>query len=306
MRTDPVLLGFDIGGTQIRVALADGGRMLATRSTNWPVGLSPAEELARIADLALALAAGAGKTGTVAAAGVSLAATLDAEGTVVSWPNRPQWRGLRFKTLLESRLGVPVAVEDDANAAALAEWQDGAGQGYSDLMVMMAGTGVGCGLILNGRLFRGSGGWAGELGHQVMLPGGEECPCGHRGCLQTVASGRAIERSALRRNLPDAAALGRAAEEGQAWAVEEVAACGGWLGLAAANVVNLLDLEAVLVGGGLCKLPAVWWDALSETFDANLLNRDRRRVSLHKAALTEDAGLLGATCLARQLAGLTG
>lgn len=123
--------------------------------------------------------------------------------------------------------------------------------------------------------------------------------------MQTLASGRALERSAASRNLPDAASLGRAAEEGQAWAVEEIAACGGWLGLAAANVVNLLDVEAVIVGGGLCNLPAAWWDALGERFEANLLNRGHRRVVLRKAALTEDAGLVGAVSLARRLAGLT-
>lgn len=306
MRNDSAVLGFDIGGTRIRVALADGNRVIATGATLWPPGLSAAEELGHIADLAVALADARGKLEAVSAAGVSLAAMVDADGVVVSWPNRPTWRGLPFKALLEERLGVPVAVEDDANAAALAEWQFGAGRGYRNLMVMMAGTGVGCGLILDGSLFRGSSGWAGELGHQVMLPDGSECPCGRRGCLQTVASGRALERSAAARNLPDAAALSRAAEEGEAWAAEEIIACGGWLGLVAANVVNLLDLEAVIVGGGLCGLPAVWWGALSGRFDANLLNRDRRSVVLRKAALTEDAGLLGATSLARGLAGLTG
>jgi glucokinase len=305
MTTDAVVIGLDIGGTWIRVALADGGRVLATRATRWPDGLSPAEEVGHIADFAVALARESGKVEVVSAAGVSLAAMVDGDGVVVSWPNRTRWRGLSFKALLEERLGVPVAVEDDANAAALAEWQSGAGRGYRNLLVMTAGTGVGCGLILDGALFRGSRGWAGELGHQVMLPDGAECPCGHRGCLQTLASGRALERVAATRNLPDAAALVLAAEEGQAWAAGAIAACGGWLGLAAANVVNLLDLEAVIVGGGLCSLPAAWWDALGERFDANLLNRTERRVVLRKATLTEGAGLAGATSLARRLAGLT-
>jgi glucokinase len=190
MRTDAAVLGFDIGGTRIRVALADASRVIATGATSWPPGLSAAEEMEHVADFALALAGERGK--------------------------------------------------------ALAEWQFGAGRGYQNLLVLMAGTGVGCGLILNGSLFRGSNGWAGGLGHQVVLPDGLECPCGRRGCLQTLASGRALERSAASRNLPDAASLSRAAEGGQAWAIEEIAACGGWLGLAAANVVNLLDVEAVI------------------------------------------------------------
>lgn len=298
--TKATVIGFDIGGTWIRVALADESRTIATEATPWPSGLSPVEEINFIADFALNLVGQWRKTDSVCAAGVSLAAMVDVGGTVISWPNRPHWRALSFKTILETRLGVPVAVEDDANAAALAEWQFGAGRGYHNLMVMMAGTGVGCGLILNGSLFRGQTGWAGELGHLVMLPDGMDCPCGHRGCLQTVASGRALERVALERNLADVAALVNASEEGQAWASEELAVCGNWLGLAAVNVVNLLDLEAVIVGGGLSSLPASWWNALTGTFHANLLNRNHRQVQLHKAALSEMAGVIGATSLAWQ------
>ena len=301
METEAIVIGFDIGGTWIRVALADESRLIATDAARWPSGLSPAGEVDFIAEMARKLAGKWGKTDSALAAGVSLAAMVDAGGSVVSWPNRPRWRGLSFKNMMETRLGVPVAVEDDANAAALAEWQFGAGRGYHYLMVMMVGTGVGCGLILNGRLFRGATGWAGELGHLVMLPDGMECPCGLRGCLQTIASGRALDRAALARDLPYAWALVKASAEGQAWALEELAVCGSWLGIAAANVTNLLDLEAVIVGGGLSGLSGAWWDALAETFNAHLLNRNYRQVKLHKATLSETAGLRGATSLAWQL-----
>lgn len=303
METEATVIGFDIGGTWIRVALADASRMIATEAARWPSGLSPAGEVDFIADMARKLAGKCGKTDSTLAAGVSLAAMVDAGGTVVAWPNRPCWRSLSFKTMMEARLGVPVAVEDDANTAALAEWQFGAGRGYRYLMVMMVGTGVGCGLILNGQLFRGQTGWAGELGHLVMLPEGMECPCGERGCLQTIASGRALDRVAVARGLPDARALVNASAEGEAWATEELAVCGSWLGLAAANVTNLLDLEAVIVGGGLSGLSAPWWNALTETFNAHLHNRDYRQVKLHKATLSEMAGLRGATSLAWQLIG---
>ena len=298
MKTEATVIGVDIGGTWIRVALADESRIIGTEATRWPSGLSPAEEVNFIADVALKFAGKWGKADSVLAAGVSLAALVDVGGTIVTWPNRPQWRALPFKTILETRLGVPIKIEDDANAAALAEWQFGAGRGYHYLMVIMAGTGVGCGLILNDSLFRGHTGWAGELGHLVMLPEGIECPCGHRGCLQTVASGRALERVAFARNLPDAAALVNASQEGQAWASEELAVCGGWLGLAAANVANLLDLEAVIVGGGLSGHSEPWWKALTERFYANLLNRNHRQVNLHKATLSETVGLIGAISLA--------
>lgn len=296
MKTEATVIAFDIGGTWIRVGLADKSGILATESMGWPSGLSPAEEVNFIGDVALNLAGKWGKADSVLAAGVSLAAMIDVEGTVVTWPNHLQWQGLPFKTILEQRLGVPVSIEDDANAAALAEWQFGAGRGYRSLIVIMAGTGVGCGLVLNGSLFRGQTGWAGELGHFIMLPDGMECPCGHRGCLQTVASGRALERVAFARNLPNVAALVNASDEGQLWASAELANCGGWLGLAAANIANLLDLQAVIIGGRLSGNSVVW-NALTEKFYANILNPVHRQVDLHKATL-ETSGLIGATCLA--------
>lgn len=303
MKTASTVIGVDIGGTWIRVALVDETQLIALEVIRWPVGLSPAEEVKSIADACSNLAGRCGKADSVLAVGVSLAAMVDIEGTVVSWPNRPSWQALPFKALMVKHLGVPVTVEDDANAAALAEWRFGAGRGYQHLMVMMVGTGVGCGLILNGGLFRGQRGWAGELGHQVMLPDGLECPCGHRGCLQTVASGRALERFARARNLPDAAALFNASEEGQEWASEHLAICGSWLGLVAANVANLLDLEAVIVGGGLSGLSALWWDVLTKTFQSNLLNRSHRQVILQTATLAETAGIRGAASLAWQSVG---
>ncbi len=299
------VIGIDIGGTWIRVALADENRIIAREATLWPSGLTPTDEVRFIADLALTLSDRFGTTGSVLAVGVSLAAMVDVGGTVVSWPNRPQWKGLPFKSNLEARLGLPATVEDDANAAALAEWQFGAGRGYSYLMVIMAGTGIGCGLVLNGSLFRGQTGWAGELGHVVMLPDGVDCSCGHRGCLQTLSSGRALEKIASERNLPDVQALVNASDEGMIWATKELAACGSWLGLAAANVVNLLDLEAVIIGGAV-TVNSDWWNALTGSFYRNLLNIGHRQVNLHKASLSETAGLVGATSLAWQLAKTAG
>jgi glucokinase len=304
MDSEANFLGFDIGGTQVRAALAKGNQIVASQSAQWPQGLSPADEVEFIASLASDLMSQMGVTDSVCAAGVSLAALVDQDGNVVHWPNRPTWRGLAFQSLLQARLAVPTVVEDDANAAALAEWTFGAGRGYRHVLVMLVGTGVGAGLILDGRLFRGEHGWAGELGHLVMLADGPACPCGHRGCLQMMASGRALERVAAERGLPGAPAVTAAAERDEAWALAALAECGRWLGLAAANVVNLLDLDGVVVGGGLSRLGPPWWSSLEETLRANLLNPTYRRVALHRAALPDTAGLLGALSLAWQKVGL--
>ncbi|HYP25627.1 MAG TPA: ROK family protein [Blastocatellia bacterium] len=306
MQSGPFYLGLDIGGTRVRAALGSGLNVGPTLSDEWPDGLSPESAVGFIADLASGLISESGAAGTVRACGVSLAALTNKQGEVVSWPNHPDWRGLPFESMLGSRLGLPLVIEDDANAAALAEAKLGAGRDYRNLLVMMAGTGVGAGLILRGRLFRGSNGWAGELGHQIVLPGGPECACGHRGCLQLVASGRALERAAAEHGLPGAAALSEAAARGEVFALEALADCGRWLGLAAANVVNLLDLEAVIVGGGLSKLGAPLWPALEGALRTNLLVQSHRSVALHQAALPDDAGVRGAILLAQDACGESG
>lgn len=299
---DPALyLGFDIGGTNVRVALGHGAEIVASRAAPWPSGLAPTEEVAFVADLARALIDESGRQVTmVRAAGVALAALTDRDGRVVDWPNRPAWRGLQFRTVLAERLALPTIVEDDANAAALAEYALGAAQGFAHVVVITVGTGIGAGLILDGSLVRGRHGWAGELGHLVMQRDGPCCACGHAGCLQMLASGRALERIAVAHGLPDVAALVKAAEQSEQWALEALAECGRWLGLAAANVVNLLDLEAVVIGGGLSALDEPWWSSLQSSLEANLLAPSVRQVSLRRAVLPDTAGMLGALCLAQQ------
>lgn len=291
VRGEGTFLAFDIGGTNIRIAIVNDGRVCTRCAAQWPAALSPVEEVSFICDLARYVVDEAGARGLVRAVGISMAGLLDGMGHVVSWPNRPSWNGLALRALLEERLILPVILEDDANSAAVAEWSFGAGRGFENLMVMTIGTGVGAGLILGGRLFRGTHGWAGELGHIIMDPGGPECPCGRRGCLQALASGRSLERAAKGMKAP---ALGDERE-----ASGGVEACGFWLGLAAANTVNLLDLEAVVIVGGLSALGGSWWSALEKTLRSNLLNGESRAIVLRRGQLADTAGLLGAAKLAQ-------
>jgi glucokinase len=297
-----MLLGFDIGGTHVRVALARGKQIVAMKRFHWPPALTPAEEVEFVAAAALELASKHGSRNQVSAAGVSMAAMLDRDGRVVQWPNRPLWKGLFFRELIESALKMPAAIEDDANAAALAELIYGAGQGCDHLLVIMAGTGVGAGLILNKSLFRGRNGWAGELGHISLLPDGPACACGKRGCLQSLASGRRLERLTIERGLKTVAELKAAAENRELWAIEALSECGSWVGRGAAIVADLLDLDAVVIGGGLSQLGEIWWKSLRETFQANLLNSTHRNVRLCPAELPDQSGILGAITLAERLA----
>jgi glucokinase len=293
-----LVLGFDIGGTNVRVAVGVEAEILAARSMAWPDALSPMEEIDFLADRAQALIDELGFERPIAA-GASLAALVDPNGTVVNWPNRAKWKGLAFRSLLQTKLQAPVAVEDDANAAALAEARFGAAIGYQHALVMTVGTGIGGGLILDGRLFRGPRGWAGEIGHlKVTSAYAAVCSCGRRGCLQSVASGRVLDQIAIKRGMSDGRALVKVAERGETWALNAIEEAGRWLGLGASNIVNLLDLEAVVIGGGLSLLGQTWWKAVHRSFRENLLNAGRRDVALLPASLPETAGILGALCLA--------
>jgi len=277
--------------------------VLASYDEKWPNGLSPEDEVKFVADLALGLIEETRLPEPAKAAGVSLAALVNKEGVVIDWPNRPSWRGLSFRALLEQRIGLPVIIEDDCNAAAIAEWTLGAGRGYRNGLVAMIGTGIGAGLILDGRLFRGSNGWAGELGHITVEPNGDPCPCGKRGCLQLLAAGRALDNLAIRRGLGGASDLVTAAGRGETWARDSLEASGRWIGLALGSVINLLDLEAIIIGGGLSRLGSLWWTTIEKTLRSQVLNSSHRSIALHKAVLPGTAGLLGAITLAGQGAG---
>jgi glucokinase len=303
MKLDTVVLGFDIGGTRVRAAVARGIDILASRSSLWPPGLSPEDEVKFVANLALDLMEETHLRASVKAAGISLAAIVNEDGVVIDWPNRLSWRGLQFRSMIEERIGLPTLIEDDGNAAALAEWAFGAGRGYHHGMVVMIGTGIGAGLILNDRLFRGSKGWAGELGHVTVEPDGPECPCGKRGCLQLLAGGRALDKLAVKRGLGGTNDLVIAANVGEHWAQEALKASGRWIGLALGSVVNLLDLEAIIVGGGLSRLGPPWWTTIEETLRREIFNSAHRGIVLSKALLPEECGLLGAITLACQMSG---
>ncbi|MBW3550848.1 MAG: ROK family protein, partial [Proteobacteria bacterium] len=206
--------------------------------------------------------------GEVVGVGFGIPCLIDQRtGTAVMAVNLPL-NHLPFRDLMAERLGLPVTIDNDANCAALAEARAGAGRGASELVMLTLGTGIGGGLVLGGELYRGSVGAAAELGHMVVDLDGPPCQgsCPNRGCLESVASGTALVRAASLAvaSRPDTA-LGRALEDGRpltgplvtelahdgdAAAVEALALIGGWLGVGIANLVNMLNPEVVVIGGG--------------------------------------------------------
>lgn len=248
----PHIIGIDIGGTKCAVALAREGELLERIEFATAEERSPTEALRRLAALAERLLSERQVSRQyVVGVGVSCGGPLDAErGVILSPPNLPGWDEVPAKEILEGSLMLPVKVENDANATAVAEWRLGAGQGLRSLAFLTVGTGIGAGLILDGVLYRGKSGYAGEIGHTVILPDGPLCLCGKRGCLETLASGSSIGRAYADRIGRNAS--GRDAVSaylgGEPAAVEVVSAAAGYLGIGIANLLQTLDLERVILG----------------------------------------------------------
>ena len=276
-RRGGVLLGFDIGGTKTAACLADaGGRPRLSASAPTPADPSAAIELLRRLGRRLLTAGGrARKPAKLLAVGVCAPGPLAPDGTLIAPPNMPRWRRVDLRTPLRRAFGAPVRVENDANAAALAEGRFGAARGLSDYIYLTMSTGVGGGIVCGGRLLRGRTGNAGEIGHQIVRAGGPRCGCGRRGCLEAVAGGGAIARR-LRREVRPGTILWRlaggrrSAIDARLWlhalrrgdplarrvADDYVAA----VSTAVANLVFTFDPQAVILGtlvarGGRLLLP---------------------------------------------------
>jgi glucokinase len=239
----PVVIGLDVGGTKILSGLVDReGNVLAEREAPSPDG-SEEGVLA-----ALDAAVEALLDDRVAAIGYGIPANLErGTGRILHAMNLPL-DDVDLLSRAKERFGLPVGIENDASAAALAEWRRGAGRGTQNLVMFTLGTGVGGGIVLDGRLFRG---WA-ELGHMVVQEGGEECVCGGHGHLEVLASGQAGDRAARELYGADADAhtLIARARTDDAAARAALARIGESLGVAVASLVNILDPELTVVGGG--------------------------------------------------------
>ncbi|MBU5614816.1 ROK family protein [Geomonas azotofigens] len=288
-------IGIDLGGSNLRFALVDRqGRVLARSA-------EPTLPAAGLASLLSRLLCGverlrreaAGMGFGTAALAVGVPGLVCSDGVVRASVNVPVLEGVPLARELSVATGMPVATLNDANACALGEKRYGAGRGYRSLIALTLGTGVGSGLILDGKLWTGVDGAAGEFGHIPVEPEGRPCGCGSRGCLEQYASAGAIARGG-----DDAAAVARRARQGDAAAIAVFAEAGRYLGIAAAGVVNLLNLEAVILCGGVARS----FDLLAPSLRRELVSRtfaiSGGRVRVEPGVLGDDAGVLGAAVAA--------
>lgn len=309
--SEPIAIGVDIGGTQLRAATVDAdGHILDRRRHPTPAG--DASELVTVLRSVASDLDAAGQLPI----GVGIAGLVTAEGVVRYGPNI----GVRDLPLAAALAGMSaggVVVVNDASAATFGEQRFGAGRGASDLLLFTVGTGVGGGVVVAGQLVLGRGGFAGELGHLIVAEGGRPCPCGNLGCIEAYASGSAIGAMA-REALADPAVdsslrevedpVGKdvtaAAEAGDRLASRVLEDAGRWLGVAAASLVNVLDPQLVLVGGGAATATAPWLlPAARDSLADHLVGADwREPPPIELATLGDDAGVVGSALLAAERA----
>ncbi len=303
----PIILGVDIGGTDIKLGLVDESGLRESAK----IATFPAEGPERAAARVAAWVGANRGAGPVAAAGVDCAGLIDgARGVLHVSPNLAGWVDVPLGGLFERALGVPVIVENDANAAAYGEWRAGAGRGLSNFVCLTLGTGVGGGMIVNGALYRGSTGFAGEIGHTIVLEGGPLCACGHRGCVESLIGASAIiararamlASSGERRPAWDDALtverIARAAQDGDSVAAAALAETGRWLGVALTNVVHVLAPEAIALGGGVAGAGELILAPARETLRGCVMDELMARVRIVPAELGNSAAVIGAAFLA--------
>ena len=303
-------IGVDLGGTNIKAALVSpSGQIEAmdSRPTQTETGADGVSD--RIADMVRHLSSVRSLAlEDLAGVGVGVPGVTTADGTVILAPNL-DWHHVPFKRMLEERLKIRVEVDNDANVAALAEARVGVGAGCDTLVFFTLGTGIGGGIVINGRIHHGASHAAGEVGHLCILPDGPICGCGKPGCLEAITAGPAMVkfvqnglsegRDSSAKDAEDLTpeAICKAAAQGDALCLEAVNQSARYLGLAIANLIHLLSPDVIAIGGGISAAGDVIFNPIVESARAQALEGMYEHTRIVLAELGNDAGSLGAAFL---------
>ncbi len=313
------VIGVDLGGTKIYTALAAGDGKILTE-TKLPTEAEKGQEhvVGRIIEtIEYVQNAAAVPPGTVRALALGAPGPLDTKKGIIHFAPNLRWHNVPIAQILEERMSLPVSLDNDANLAALGEHVFGAGRGVANMVYITVSTGVGGGLILDGKLYRGSADGAGEIGHMMVSPGGPLCSCGNRGCLEAVASGTAIAREAkdlVARGGGQKILTAAEGDPGKISAAEVAAAAAGgdpeaifiitkaahFIGIGIANILNLLNPSLVVLGGGVMKIGELLWKGITLKVESRTMEAARRAVRLVPAELGGRSGVMGAIALALQ------
>jgi glucokinase len=316
-------IGIDIGGTKVAGGLVtpEGVVVGRARRDTPHRSKSPAvveDTIVEVVDELLAAA-----DDEVAGVGIGAAGFVAADRATVVFAPHLSWRDEPLQANLQRRVPVPISVDNDANAAVWAEWRFGAARGQSNVVMVNLGTGIGGALLLDGRVLRGQFGIAGEFGHMQVVPGGQRCECGNKGCWEQYASGNALVREArslVTANSPVATDLlaraggdpmaltgpmiTEAAREGDPTATELLTEIGHWLGVGIANLAAAFDPGMFVIGGGVSAAGDLLLEPATTMFRRSLTGRGYRPLArIVLAELGNEAGLIGAADLARDGAG---
>jgi len=300
-------IGIDIGGTNLRLALITmSGEVVARLKYSSLIveGRDAFCERVLFGVEGLRHEA-ASRNFDVAGIGVGIPGLVDSDGFIHASVNMRPLDGFNLSTFLAEKTGLKVESANDANAIAVGEHLFGAGRGFASFMVITIGTGLGSGLMLDGRLWKGAGGFASEFGHVTVNPDGYACPCGNHGCLERYVSADALQRSiadtfpaeADRYCLLTAEELAVMARGGDLISSEAFNQMGKWLGIALASISNVLNLEAIIVGGGVGGSLDLIEPALREELSKRCFSEIYHDLKILKGSLGDDAGLFGAAAL---------
>lgn len=308
-------IGIDVGGTKIAGGVvAEDGTLVATARRE-----SPARDPEAIADSIAEVVAGLCEGREVAALGLAPAGWIDLEGTEIMFAPNLAWRAEPLRSLVQERVALPTIMENDANAAAWAEYRFGSGQGARVLLMVTIGTGIGGGMVVDGKVFRGGFGVAVEPGHMRVVPGGRPCACGLLGCWEAYGSGTALTVRARELAMADPASapvllrlaggdpdairgplVSEAATQGDPAARQSFAELARWIGEGLASLASVLDPDVVVIGGGVSESIDLDLEAVIEAFGPAESGAGHRPVpQIRRAVLGNNAGLIGAADLAR-------
>jgi glucokinase len=289
------VIGVDVGGTKILAGVVERDGTVVTHR-EYP---TPLESEAELLD-GLEAAVRELLDESVGAVGFGIPSRIDQRaGVAIGSVNIPLV-DVPFRDVMRQRLGLPVEIDNDANAAAIAEWKVGAGRGTTDMIMLTLGTGVGGGLILGGRPYRGSIGAGGELGHLVIVHDGALCSCGGHGHLESYVSGKAADEVARQEFGPaaDAHRLVRLANEGDAKAIELLTEIGRKLGSGLGSLINVFDPQLIVVGGGFAAAGELLFAPAREVMAREALKPMHDSIRVVRAELGTSAGMIGAAMVA--------
>ena len=321
--SDKPVVAVDVGGTKFIAAVVDSkGKMLSRVYCPTCAEQGPRKVIKRLsATINQAVKESGAGLKSIGGIALAIAGIIDINrGLITAAPNLPDWSNIRLDDLLHDEFKMPAYLLNDASAAALGEHRFGAGQGVDNLLFLTVSTGIGGGIIINGELYNGTDGAAGEMGHMIVLADGPECHCGQHGCLEALASGTAIARLARERleegenSLLEKMVEGdlatitaehvtKAAKKQDIVALSVIWEAAYYLGIGMANLVNLFNPQVIVIGGGVSAMGEMLLRPARKSMQEHAFKLPANTVRVVKSKLNPDSGILGAAAYAQQKLG---